>query len=152
MRLLKTKLLTASIAALILTACAGTPPADLGVIDGNLRACPDSPNCVQTYDAGDTDHYQAPLMPKANVDATSQAIKTAIADTGGRIITEKTLPSQGYYFHAEYQSTLMRFVDDVEVVVAPDSIQLRSASRLGHSDFGVNAKRYQEIKTHYQGL
>ncbi len=152
MRLLKTKLLTASTAAFLLTACAGSPPADLGVIDGNLRACPDSPNCVQTYDAADTDHYQAPLMPKVDIDATSQAIKTAIVDSGGKIITEKPLPSQGYYFHAEYQSTLMRFVDDLEVVVVPDSVRLRSASRLGHSDFGVNAKRYQEIKAYYQGL
>ena len=152
MQLLKTKLFTATSVAFLLTACAGTPPAELGVIDGKLRACPESPNCVQTYNAADADHYQAPLIPKADIESSKQAIKTAIVDSGGKIITEKTLPIQGYYLHAEYQSTLMRFVDDVEVVVSPTSIQLRSASRLGHSDLGVNAERYQQIKANYQGL
>lgn len=154
------------VAALLLSACAGQPPADLGVIkqaDLNsdtqtgsssysigLRACPESPNCIQTYDAADQDHFKAPLIPKATIQQTTDALKAAIKNSGGEIISEQALLPAGYYLHAEYESKWIRFVDDVEVVVQEDSIQIRSASRLGRSDFGVNGERFDTIKTIYQ--
>lgn len=165
MRLLKANKLcqigAAFSAALLLSACAGQPPADLGVIKQaslseadtysfSLRACPESPNCIQTYDAADQDHFKAPLSPKADVLQTTQAIKTAIIGSGGEIISEQALSPAGYYLHAEYESKWIRFVDDVEVVIQADNIQLRSASRLGRSDFGVNGERFDKIKTLYQ--
>lgn len=147
-------------AALLLTACAGQPPADLGVItqaDSNaeitrfsLRACPESPNCIQTYDAADDSHYKAPLIPKATIQQTTDALKTAIKNSGGEIISEQALLPAGYYLHAEYTSKWIRFVDDVEVVVQADRIQIRSASRIGRSDFGVNGERFDTLKTMYQ--
>lgn len=174
MRLLKTNSLTAkkptankvgvavftTTAALLLSACAGQLPADLGVItqaDSNteitrfsLRACPESPNCIQTYDAADDSHYKAPLIPKATIQQTTDALKTAIKNSGGEIISEQALLPAGYYLHAEYTSKWIRFVDDVEVVVQADRIQIRSASRIGRSDFGVNGERFDTLKTIYQ--
>lgn len=164
MRLLKVnkprQLGAALSAALFLSACAGQPPADLGVITQidssseiphfSLRACPESPNCIQTYDVADQNHFKTPLSPKADILQTTQAIKKAIMGSGGEIISEQALSPVGYYLHAEYESKWIRFVDDVEVVIQADSIQLRSASRLGRSDFGVNGERFEEIKTLYQ--
>ena len=52
------------------------------------------------------------------------------------------------YLYAEYTSALLGFVDDVEFYFAPrdNIIHVRSASRLGYSDFGVNRKRIEGIR------
>lgn len=135
----------------LLIACAGQAPNDLGVLKGSeMRPCPDSPNCIQTYDPSDASHFQLPLDFKQDEDQTKVAINAAITETGGKIISEKPLLPSGYYLHAEYESSWLKFVDDVEVVVKDGMIHMRSASRLGHSDFGVNAERYQAIKAAYE--
>ena len=142
---------TLIISSLLLTACAGQVPSELGVLNGSeLRACPDKPNCVQTYSPADGSHFQLPLAAKANDEKTKEAISAAISKTGGQIITEQSLKPSGYYLHAEYESDWFHFVDDVEVVIKDDLIHLRSASRLGYSDMGVNASRFKEIKTAYE--
>ena len=52
------------------------------------------------------------------------------------------------YLYAEFASRLLGFVDDVEFYFPPNEriIHVRSASRLGHSDFGVNRKRIEDIR------
>ena len=138
------------ISSLLLTACAGQVPSDLGMLNGSeLRPCPDKPNCVQTYAPTDESHFQLPLTVKADDAQTKQAISAAISETGGQIISEEPLKPSGYYLHAEYQSDWLKFVDDVEVVIKDGLIHIRSASRLGYSDMGVNATRFEEIKTAY---
>lgn len=141
---------TVIISSLLLTACAGKAPIDLGISGGSeLRPCPDKPNCVQTYTPTDESHFQLPLAAKASDEKTKQAITAAISETGGQVISEEPLKPSGYYLHAEYESSLFSFVDDVEVVIKDDLIHLRSASRLGYSDLGANADRLEEIKTAY---
>jgi len=53
----------------------------------------------------------------------------------------------GSYLHAEARSRVFRFVDDVEFVLDPGArvIQVRSASRVGYSDFGVNRRRVERL-------
>jgi uncharacterized protein (DUF1499 family) len=134
----------------LLTACAGQVPNDLGVINASeLRPCPDKPNCVQTYEPMDESHFQQPLTVKESSEKTKQVISSAIVKTGGQIISEKTLEPSGIYLHAEYESDWFKFVDDVEVLIKNDTIHIRSASRLGYSDLGANAKRFEEIKAAY---
>lgn len=136
---------------MLLTACAGQVPTELGVVNGSeLRPCPDKPNCVQTYTPADESHFQSPLSVKDTEEQTTIAIRSAIRASGGEIITEKTLLPSGVYLHAEYESDWLKFVDDVEVLIMEDTIHIRSASRLGHSDFGVNAERYHAIKAAYE--
>ncbi len=135
---------------LFLTACAGQVPNDLGMLNGSeLRPCPDKPNCVQTYDPADNSHFQLPLKFKTDNEQTKTAISLAISETGGNIISEKSLDPSGYYLHAEYESDWLKFVDDLEVVIKDGLIHLRSASRLGYSDMGINAKRFEAIKANY---
>jgi uncharacterized protein (DUF1499 family) len=55
------------------------------------------------------------------------------------------------YWRIEFRSRIFRFVDDVEFLFDPESkrIHVRSASRLGHSDLGVNRQRVETIRELY---
>lgn len=144
------KSLTLLAGVLLLTACAGQVPSDLGIINGaELRPCPDKPNCIQTFDPSDQAHFALPLKFKSTALETRQAMDAAISHTGGKVISEVPLTPSGYYLHAEYESEWLKFVDDVEVVIKEGTIHLRSASRLGYSDLGMNAQRIEEIKAAY---
>lgn len=61
----------------------------------------------------------------------------------------RIIRSTGPYIHAEFTSALFRFVDDVEFLVDDRAsvIHVRSASRIGHSDLGVNRRRIETIRT-----
>jgi uncharacterized protein (DUF1499 family) len=54
----------------------------------------------------------------------------------------------GNYLYAEYKSALLGYVDDVELLLDEKAalVHVRSASRLGRSDFGVNRKRIEELR------
>ena len=56
---------------------------------------------------------------------------------------------EGDYLHAEVTSKWMKYVDDLEVSFIPESNKLliRSESRVGESDLGVNKKRIDVLKT-----
>lgn len=135
----------------LLTACAGSVPHDLGMInESELRPCPDKPNCIQTYAPADEAHFQLPLAAEKTDEQTKRAITAAISETGGTIVSEQALAPSGFYLHAEYESDWLKFIDDVEVVIKDGLIHIRSASRLGYSDMGVNAARYEKIKIAYE--
>ena len=120
----------------------GKRPADLGVRNGNLKATPSSPNAVssQATDA----HQIAPLAYKGPQEQAMKALKAIVEGTPNARIVE-TKPD---YLYAEYASSLLGFVDDVEFYVPPNAkiIHVRSASRLGYSDLGVNRKRIEAIR------
>jgi uncharacterized protein (DUF1499 family) len=120
----------------------GPRPTDLGVTDGQLKVCPSSPNCVssQSRDAEHSIAAIATTTPKATLDQIATLIE---ADASAQIITRAD-----DYINAEYTSDLMGFVDDVEfwADAATGKIEVRSASRLGESDLGVNRKRIEAIR------
>jgi uncharacterized protein (DUF1499 family) len=53
-----------------------------------------------------------------------------------------------YYLHVECRSKIFRFVDDLEIYLMPaaGSLALRSASRIGRSDLGVNRQRLEDLR------
>ena len=118
--------------------CSGTRPADLGIKDGRLRPCPDSPNCVSSMPGEDTEHSVAPLS--ASLAEVRQALQGMERVT---IVTDNET-----YLHAEFTSQIMGFVDDVEFTVDANEsvVHVRSASRLGYSDMGVNRKRVETLR------
>jgi uncharacterized protein (DUF1499 family) len=125
------------IGLLTLLGCAGDRPSTLGAQDGTLAACPDSPNCVSSFDERES-HGIAPIAGSlAQVRAAVESMK------GAQIISE-----DDNYLYAEFTSSLMGYVDDVEFLAAPSEgvSHVRSASRLGYSDMGVNRKRIEEIR------
>ncbi|MDH5446930.1 MAG: DUF1499 domain-containing protein [Gammaproteobacteria bacterium] len=117
-----------------------------GITNERLQACPESPNCVCS-EYPDVQAFIEPLRYSiAHADAW-QSIKSAISHTGGKIVKEK-----GGYIHAQFYSTIFRFIDDVELRMDENRflINVRSASRVGRSDLGVNRKRIEKIRKHFE--
>lgn len=125
----------------LLSACSGSPPENLGIHEGRLAACPDSPNCVNSQ-ASDTRHAIAALPLKGTVEQTQSALKTLLeSEPSARLVEE----APGY-LRAEFTSQLMRFVDDVEFLIGAQAVDVRSASRLGYKDFDVNRERIERLR------
>ena len=115
----------------------GERPNNLGVKDGKLTACPGTPNCVNSQ-ATDAQSKVEPLP-----DVAIAEIKKVIEGMERTTIVEET----DNYLYAEFKSKLMGFVDDVEFYRDAGMVHVRSASRLGQSDLGVNRKRVEEIRS-----
>ena len=122
-------------------------PDTLGLKEGELGRCPDTPNCVcsEKHSKDDKIHFIEPL--RVRTEKRFNELKQVIIDQGGTIITDEP-----HYMHATFTSTIFRFVDDVEVRYVPEkkTAHIRSASRMGHSDFGVNRKRVEKIRIAYE--
>ncbi len=133
----------AALVAMSLFGCAGRRPSTLGVSDARLAACPSSPNCVSS-EAADEPHAVAPFELAVPAARAWSAVREAVAELARtRIVTD----AEGY-LHAECRSALLGFVDDLELYLRPSEgrIEVRSASRLGHSDLGVNRRRVETLR------
>ena len=107
-----------------------------GLVDGHLSPPGSAPNCVSSEIDVQPEKKVAPL------NGSLAQIKAAIVETGG-VITSET----DSYLSATYMSKVFKFIDDVEVRHEKDDIwHIRSASRVGYSDRGVNRKRVEAIR------
>ncbi len=107
-----------------------------------LMDCPDSPNCVYSQ-ASRPDQKIEPLsIGNENAQQSWGRLIAIIKQQGGEIMF-----NDGHYCHAVFTSTLFRFKDDLELLLDQSQIQIRSASRAGKSDLGVNRKRVEEIRS-----
>lgn len=126
---------------------AGSRPTNLGVQNGRLAACPNTPNCVCSYDK-DAEHAIAPLSYTTTPQEAFARLKQIVRG----MERTQTIAESDDYLYVEFSSKLMGFVDDVEFYL--DSlnavIQVRSAARLGKSDLGVNRNRIEEIRAKFQ--
>ena len=118
-------------------------PSNLGLVHGRLAACPDSPNCVNSQ-AVDARHAIAPLAFQGDAAATRTALVTVLRGRPDMTLIVDT-PD---YLYAESRSAVFGFVDDVEFAFDEEAgvVHVRSASRLGHSDLGVNRARIEAIR------
>ncbi len=125
----------------------GERPRDLGISDGRLARCPSSPNCVSS-DARDEAHQVAPFQIAAPAARTWEAVREVVAAMPRTTVVSDS----GEYRHAECRSLLLGFVDDLELHLRPiDGIlAVRSASRVGYSDLGVNAGRVESLRQRLQ--
>lgn len=126
-----------------LVARASPMPDNLGVGNGRLTPCPESPNCVSTQ-AADELHGIAPIAYDGETAVAQQKILAILqADPSLTLISQTPT-----YLHAEARSSLWRFIDDVEFFFdeAEGLIHFRSASRLGYGDAGVNRQRMEAIR------
>ncbi|NKB34847.1 MAG: DUF1499 domain-containing protein [Pseudomonadales bacterium] len=120
-----------------LSACAGEPPQNIGVREGRLTACPESPNCVSSFES-DEEHGIDPLA--ASLDQIEQVL---VGLEEANIVS-----ASDNYLYTEFTSSLMGYVDDVEFLHDQNTgiTHLRSASRLGYSDMGANRNRIERIR------
>jgi uncharacterized protein (DUF1499 family) len=122
-------------------------PANLGVENGRLTPCPNSPNCVSTQ-ATDEQHSIAPLPYEGETAVAHATILTILqANPSFSLITNTPT-----YIYAEAQTAFWKFTDDVEFYFDETEglIQFRSASRLGYGDAGLNRQRMEEIQAAFQ--
>ena len=116
----------------------GSRPDNLGVNNGTLAPCPGTPNCVNSQSNDEKAKINPlPAVPISRIKAVVESMDRT------KIITETN-----DYLHAEFASKLMGFVDDVEFYLDNGAgvVHVRSASRLGQSDLGVNRSRVEKIR------
>jgi uncharacterized protein (DUF1499 family) len=120
-----------------------TRPENLGLHDGKLALCPNKPNCVHSA-ATDPRHAIAPLAFTGDPEEAMQTLYTIISDMARTQVITREVD----YLYVEVTSKLLGFVDDVEFMLDRQArlIQVRSAARLGYSDFGVNRRRIETIR------
>ncbi|ATX81074.1 Uncharacterized conserved protein, DUF1499 family [Mariprofundus ferrinatatus] len=127
-----------------------SPPKTLGLQDGMLRACPDKPNCLcsEAILSANVRNRSEPIaiFSGHSQKRAWQLLRQAVIHSGGTIEQERD-----GYLHATYSSRLFRFIDDFEARLDRQAgvIHLRSASRVGHSDFDANRKRVETIRREY---
>lgn len=121
----------------------------LGVKDGYLSPCPETPNCVVSQNA-DTIHEILPIEYHTDQDTARETLLKVLTVVPRTTVTKQT----ENYISAESKSRIFKFVDDLEFYF-PDNekvIHLRSASRVGESDLGVNRRRSEQIRLALEDL
>jgi uncharacterized protein (DUF1499 family) len=116
----------------------GSRPDNLGVNNGTLAPCPGTPNCVNSQSNDDKAKIAPlPAVPISQIKAVVESMERT------QVITETN-----DYLYAEFASKLMGFVDDVEFYLDNSAgvVHVRSASRMGQSDLGVNRARVEKIR------
>jgi uncharacterized protein (DUF1499 family) len=128
----------------------GKPPADIGVNGGRLKRPSGTPNSVTSQADLFADHPMrdyarvAPLPASGGAPASIARLRAVIERLPGATVVEQ----RDDYLYARFETRLLRFVDDAEFWYDPvaQAIQVRSASRLGRKDFGVNRARVEAIR------
>ena len=117
--------------------------------DGNsnqlnrLAGCPGPSNCVSS-EAQDVRHAVAPFRLAGDSTTGWQSMARIVASLPRSSIVKKT----DTYLHAEFRSRVFRFIDDLELLLDPatGNVAIRSASRVGYSDLGVNRRRVKTLR------
>ncbi|MBB1323312.1 MULTISPECIES: DUF1499 domain-containing protein [Shewanella] len=142
-----------TLSMMLLMGCSGTVPT-LGINNSQLTPCPNSPNCVNSQQtSADEEHAIAPLY----FSGTQQQAQVRLLHILKTAERANIVVVEDDYIRVEFTSQIMRFVDDVEFYfpsTAADkiTIHVRSASRIGSSDFGVNRERIEKIRGEFNAF
>lgn len=139
--------LTVLVGIALMTGCWGGPNHKLGIIEGTLAPCPSSPNCVHTgmrHPDGTKGMFADTRVPRAELMELISSVVQATPRTS-------IIAQDGDYLHAEMTSRIFRFVDDLEILISFDNeVIIRSASRVGRGDMGVNSARVEDLRVRLQ--
>ena len=133
----------------LLSACSGgSPRVNFALAEGRLEPCPSSPNCVSSLARVESQRVDALRYDGDGTPAQARLLR--VLNEMARV---SVISADASYVHAEFRSALFGFVDDVEFHFdPPGAIQVRSASRVGYSDFGVNRSRVTAIRDRFAAL
>jgi uncharacterized protein (DUF1499 family) len=128
----------------------GTPPTDLGVHDGRLKAPSNTPNSVTSQAGLFPGHPMrvnaeiAPLALRGDGLATLAQLKAVVEGMDGAVVVK----SEPDYLYAHFTTRWMKYTDDVEFWFDPAAnvVQVRSASRIGRGDLGANRHRIEAVR------
>jgi len=132
----------------------GQPAAALGVRDGRLAPPSATPNSVSSQASLYPEHPQhayasiAPLAYTGDAQAAMRRLSTLLEAIPGCVLVTR----EPGYLYAQCSTRWLKFTDDLEFALdaAAGVIHLRSASRLGASDFGVNRSRIQGLRARFE--
>jgi uncharacterized protein (DUF1499 family) len=138
--------LAAGFLALRLWARRTSPAVATGLREGALPPCPESPNCVSSQAEDDAQGVE-PIAYEGDADGAWERIQRVIREMPRSRIIQRT----DMYLHAEFRTAIAGFVDDVELLLDEQAgvIHIRSASRAGYSDLGVNRRRVEAIRSRF---
>lgn len=133
------RLLIIHVLGICLTACSSNNPIDQ---QGAMAPCPSSPNCVSSR--GQDDAFISPFV----LTGVAQQSWPSIIDILMAMPRTEIIEQSPGYVHATASSRIFSFVDDMELELVSDgkTIDIRSASRTGYSDMGVNRKRMEQLR------
>jgi uncharacterized protein (DUF1499 family) len=133
---------------LVLVPAVSPQPDNLGVVNGQLADCPNTPNCVSSQ-ATDAEHRISPI-PFEGSAAEAQETMLGLVENMPR---SRHISTQPTYLHAEFRSPTFAFIDDLELYFDETAqvIHVRSAARLGQSDMGVNRNRVESLRAAFEG-
>ena len=116
---------------------------DVGLDNGRLKPCPDSPNCVCSQDSG-AGHQIDPIQFEGSAEDAMRKLEQIIEGQPRTCIVDQ----RADYVHATFTTAWFRFVDDVEFLLdaSQKRIHVRSRSRVGYSDLGVNRRRIESLR------
>ncbi|MCJ7541029.1 MAG: DUF1499 domain-containing protein [Desulfobacterales bacterium] len=128
----------------IVNGCSGKRSDDIGIGSSGLRSCPKSPNCVSS-EANDEQHAIESFRLKGDPNASWPLIQDEIVSMPRWVIVTAT----DNCIHVECKSRIFRFIDDLELCFNSSNgiISIRSASRIGYSDFGANRRRVEFLRS-----
>jgi len=124
-------------------------PDNLGLNNQLFSPCPVTPNCVSSH-GKNSKHRIQPITFEGSLELAKERLHRVINSMRGtRILTQDVL-----YWHVEFTTQLLRFIDDVEFYFdgSQSLIHVRSASRQGYWDFGVNRRRVETIRSRFEEL
>jgi uncharacterized protein (DUF1499 family) len=131
---------------LILLQRSASCSADRQVPGRNLPSCPGSPNCVSSREPIGTRRVEPFTYQGTQVEARATLIALLHAIPRAKIVT-----ADENFLHVEFRSAVFGFVDDVNILFDDGNkvIHVRSASRVGYYDFGVNRRRVEELRKRF---
>lgn len=133
-----------------MSACSRTPATPPGLTDsGTLQPCPDSPNCVSSLAPETDEEHSVEALPLLGEPDTAIERMASLVDQMPRTTI---LKQRDDYLAAEFRTLVFRFGDDVEFLLDEENglIHVRSASRTGYSDLGVNRRRVEDIRAAWE--
>ncbi|CAH1000940.1 hypothetical protein LEM8419_01961 [Neolewinella maritima] len=134
--------LTAEVRAIDNNAVLATLALPNSLMPRTLQPCPDSPNCVSTQ-TDQPKKKRDPIPFTGSAEDAMARIKTVVSAMSRTTLVEE----DEHYLHYTFKTWPIPYIDDVEFVIDPAEqvIHYRSASRVGHSDLGVNGRRMAKV-------
>ena len=139
----------AAVIFFVFSCCLAGVPDNLELKNQLRSPCPRTPNCVSSQEKN-SQHRIQPIIFEGSLEHSKERLYLVInAMRGTRIITQEDV-----YWHVEFTTQLLRFIDDVELYFdeSQSLIHVRSASRQGYWDLGVNRRRVETILSRFEEL
>lgn len=118
----------------------------VGLINQRLQPVPRTPNCVSSMaDKNDAKHYIEPISYQGELETVKEHLLAAIQSQPN----VKLIKQEPDYWYFTFQTPMLKFTDDVEFYFPADEkrVHMRSASRIGYSDWGTNRKRLESVRS-----